>query len=98
PGPGRHAGEWLFVPEGRDHADDAGWLLTFMHDDAEDRSELVIVDASDVRRGPVARIATPQRVPYGFHAAWVPACARTRERQGSPKRGRALRSIVSDIC
>jgi carotenoid cleavage dioxygenase-like enzyme len=33
----------------------------------------VIVDATDVRGGPVARIATPQRVPYGFHAAWVPA-------------------------
>jgi carotenoid cleavage dioxygenase len=73
PGPGRHAGEWLFVPDGSDRADDAGWLLTFVHDDADDRSELVIVDATAVRRGPVARIPTPQRVPYGFHAAWVPA-------------------------
>ena len=61
------------LPGGRDDADDAGWLLTFLHDDAEDRSELVIVDATDGRSGPVARIATPQRVPYGFHAAWVPA-------------------------
>jgi carotenoid cleavage dioxygenase len=72
PGPAQHAGEWLFVPGDGDE-DDAGYLLTFVYDDRTERSELVIVDASDVRRGPVARIATPQRVPYGFHATWVPA-------------------------
>jgi carotenoid cleavage dioxygenase-like enzyme len=73
PGPHRHAGEWLFVPEGSARDEDAGYLLTYVHDDATDRSELVIVDASDVAAGPVARIRTPQRVPYGFHATWIPA-------------------------
>jgi carotenoid cleavage dioxygenase len=73
PGPSQHAGEWLFVPEGSSADEDAGYLLTYLHDDTTNRSELVIVDASDVRAGPVARIATPQRVPYGFHATWVPA-------------------------
>ncbi len=73
PGPSRHAGEWVFVPEGTSPDEDAGYLLTYVHDDATNTSELVIVDASDVRKGPVARIQTPQRVPYGFHGTWVPA-------------------------
>lgn len=73
PGPNVHSGEWLFVPEGSSTAQDAGWLLTFVYDAATDRSNLSIIDATDVARGPVATIAIPQRVPYGFHGTWVPA-------------------------
>ncbi len=72
PGPTSHSGEWLFVPAGRDPADDAGYLLSYVHDEAAGRTELVIIDASDVPSGPIAWIEIPQRVPYGFHAAWVP--------------------------
>jgi carotenoid cleavage dioxygenase len=32
----------------------------------------VVLDATDVGGGPVASVALPQRVPYGFHATWVP--------------------------
>jgi carotenoid cleavage dioxygenase len=75
PGPTRHSGEWLFVPDpgsGPDGADDEGWLLAYVHDEATGRSELAVVDATDVAAGPVATVALPQRVPYGFHAAWLP--------------------------
>ncbi|MCB1000802.1 MAG: carotenoid oxygenase family protein [Acidimicrobiales bacterium] len=72
PGPTSHTGEWLFVPAGSDPAEDAGWLFGFVHDDATDTTELAIVDATDVGAGPVARIELPQRVPYGFHATWIP--------------------------
>jgi carotenoid cleavage dioxygenase len=71
-GPSGHAGEWLFVPDGDTGDDDAGHLLTYLYDARHDSSELVIVDATDVSAGPVARVALPQRVPYGFHATWVP--------------------------
>ena len=37
-----------------------------------DRSDLVVLDATDVARGPVATVHLPARVPYGFHATWVP--------------------------
>jgi carotenoid cleavage dioxygenase len=70
---GEHAGEWLFVPTSGESAEDAGYLLTYTFDDTTETSQLVIVDATDVTAGPVARVALPQRVPYGFHAAWVPA-------------------------
>jgi carotenoid cleavage dioxygenase len=73
PGVNHHTGEWLFVPAGSGPADDAGYLLSFDYDAGRGRSQLLIVDASAVRRGPVARIALPQRVPYGFHATWVSA-------------------------
>jgi carotenoid cleavage dioxygenase len=73
PGPTRHATEPLFVPgDANDLADDAGWLLSFVHDDATDESVLAVLDATDVAAGPVAEIVIPQRVPYGFHGTWVP--------------------------
>ena len=31
-----------------------------------------IVNCREFDAGPVARIAIPQRVPYGFHAVWWP--------------------------
>ena len=73
PGPTRHATEPLFVPADDDTAEDAGWLLTFVHDDANGESVLAVLDATDVPAGPVAEVVMPQRVPYGFHATWVPA-------------------------
>ncbi|WP_116999103.1 carotenoid oxygenase family protein [Desertimonas flava] len=72
PGPTAHGGEWLFVPADDDTAEDAGHLLGFLHDDATGVTDFVIIDATDVTAGPIARIALPQRVPYGFHAAWIP--------------------------
>ncbi len=72
PGPGFHGGEWLFVPADDDTAEDAGYLLGYVHDDATDTTQLVVLDAAAVRAGPIARVGLPQRVPYGFHAAWVP--------------------------
>ncbi len=72
PGPTRHSGEWLFVADPGGDADDEGWLLAVIHDEATARSALAVLDATDVAAGPVATVATPQRVPYGFHAAWLP--------------------------
>jgi carotenoid cleavage dioxygenase len=70
PGAGRHAGEGLFVPE-EGGKEGEGWVLTFLYDARRRRSELVILDATEVSKGPVARVAMPQRVPYGFHGTWV---------------------------
>jgi len=69
PGAGRTAGEWLFVPGGDAEGD--GWVMTYVYDRATDRSDLVVLDALDVAKGPVARVRLPARVPLGFHATWV---------------------------
>jgi carotenoid cleavage dioxygenase len=71
PGPGRFSGEWLFVPGGPGEGE--GWVLAFVYDSASERSDLVVLDAQHVARGPVAEVHLPVRVPYGFHAAFVTA-------------------------
>ena len=70
PGPTRHAGEALFVPG--DAGEGEGWLLSLVYDHATGTSTLAILGALDVASGPVAEVRLPRRVPYGFHAVWVP--------------------------
>ena len=71
PGRTRHAGEAFFVPEGSGEAE--GWLLTFVYDHVSQRSVLAILEAENVAAGPIAEVALPQRVPYGFHGVWIPS-------------------------
>jgi len=70
-GRGRYGGEGVFVPRPSAITEDDGWLLTFVYDTAEGQSELVVVNAQDITADPVARLLIPQRVPYGFHGAWI---------------------------
>lgn len=70
-GAGRYGGEAVFVPRPGARAEDDGWLITFVYDEGSATSELVVVNAQDVTASPVARVIMPQRVPYGFHGAWV---------------------------
>jgi carotenoid cleavage dioxygenase len=67
-GAGRHPGEAVFAQAGA--GEDEGFLMTFVHDDNTGVSEFVVVDATAPAKGPVARVALPQRVPYGFHGGW----------------------------
>ncbi len=71
PGPRYASGEWLFVATGDEEGD--GVVMTYVHDKAENRTHLVLLRADDIAAGPLARIALPQRVPYGFHATWLPS-------------------------
>lgn len=70
-GPGREAGEPVFVPRTADAPEGDGWLLTLVHDEATDRGELVVLDADDIAGPPVAVVSLPVRVPHGLHSAWV---------------------------
>ena len=71
-GPGRLGGEGVFVPRPDASTEDDGWLVTYVHDRAEDASELVVLDAHAFDDEPVARVLIPRRVPYGFHGTWLP--------------------------
>lgn len=71
-GPGRAAGEPVFVARPGSVDEDDGWLVTFVHDGNDDSTEFVVIDAQDFARGYVAQVKLPQRVPFGFHGNWVP--------------------------
>ena len=58
--------------------EDDGWLVTFIYDRAKKASEFVVFDARTMSDEPVAVVALPQRVPYGFHGTWVPADERRK--------------------
>jgi carotenoid cleavage dioxygenase len=71
-GPGRVPGEGVFVPASPGAAEDEGWILTYVYDAGRDGSDLVVLDAASFAGPPVATIALPQRVPFGFHGSWMP--------------------------
>ena len=53
-------------------AEDDGYLVSYVYDEREGRSEVEVLDARDVTAGPICRVKLPVRVPIGFHATWVP--------------------------
>ena len=54
-------------------AEDDGYLLSFVTDMNENRSECLILDASALQAGPIARVILPTRITNGTHACWVEA-------------------------
>jgi carotenoid cleavage dioxygenase len=67
----RYGSEAGFAPRLNAAGEDDGYLVTFVSDLVEDRSECVIVDASDIESGPVCRIMLPHRISSGTHATWA---------------------------
>jgi carotenoid cleavage dioxygenase len=64
------AGEPVFAAAGDAEGD--GYVMTFVYDASRNKSDLVILDATDFEKEPVARIHLPTRVPAGFHGSWIP--------------------------
>jgi len=71
-GPESAPEEPLFVPRSDSAPEGDGWLLTMVGRRAENRTDLVILDARDIGAGPVATIRMPCRLHEGFHGTWVP--------------------------
>ena len=70
---GWFGGETAFCPRLGSTGEDDGYLCTFVTEEATGTSELYVIDARDVERAPVARLAIPHRVPTGYHTWWVTA-------------------------
>ena len=73
PGVGDYASEAVFVPRAAHAKEGEGWLLTVVYRGTEHRSDLVVLDALNVARGPVAVVHLSHRVPAGLHGNWHPA-------------------------
>lgn len=70
--PWGYAGEPVFVERPNAVAEDDGWLLSLFFNGKTERSELVILDARDLSKGPIARLALKHHVPYGLHGNFTP--------------------------
>jgi carotenoid cleavage dioxygenase len=64
-GPDQVCGEPVFAADPASSDEDGGWILNFVHDQASDRSDVVVLDAGTLDE--VARVHLPRRVPFGFH-------------------------------
>jgi all-trans-8'-apo-beta-carotenal 15,15'-oxygenase len=64
-------GEPIFVPRPGSEKEDDGWLLALVYDAAHHRSDVVILDASDLNKEPIARLHLKHHVPYGLHGSFT---------------------------
>lgn len=64
-------GEPVFVPRNSLDSEDDGWLLVLMYDAANHRSDVVILEARDITKGPVARLHLKCHIPYGLHGSFA---------------------------
>jgi len=65
--------EPVFAPKNTKSAEGEGYVMGIVNRRAENRSDLVILDAQRMSEGPVATIKIPVRLKYGIHGNWVPA-------------------------
>ncbi|KAF1866590.1 hypothetical protein Lal_00017973 [Lupinus albus] len=66
----KFGGEPMFLPrDPNSEREDDGYILTFVHDEKEWKSELQIVNAMSLKLE--ATIQLPSRVPYGFHGTFI---------------------------
>ena len=69
--PGDAVGEPIFVPRSATAAEDDGWLQTVVYLAAEHRSALVVLDARDPSRAPIAVARLDRHFFPGFHGSFA---------------------------
>jgi len=72
-GPVSSLQEPCFVPRSADAAEGDGWIVQVCNRLEEQRSDLLIFEALDIEKGPVATIHVPIRLRFGLHGNWADA-------------------------
>ncbi len=67
----RHFLEPVFVPKSESAGEDEGWVLAYVYDARDNRSDVIVLDAQNFDADPIATVKLPERVPYGFHGNWI---------------------------
>ncbi len=71
----RYGSEAPFAPRINARDEDDGYLISFINDLLEKRSECILVDAKNFSAGPVCRIILPHQICSGTHACWADGAA-----------------------
>ncbi|KAM7274482.1 hypothetical protein ACFE04_016348 [Oxalis oulophora] len=61
----------VFVPKEQCEEEDDGWIVSYVHNEHTNVSQVHIIDAKNFCDDPVAKITLPCRVPHGFHGAFM---------------------------
>ncbi|MEC4814768.1 MAG: carotenoid oxygenase family protein [Scytonema sp. PMC 1069.18] len=64
------ASEPVFVPRPGAEQEDDGWVLALVYDAEHHRSDVVILDAQNFERGPIAKLHLKHHIPYGLHGSF----------------------------
>ena len=54
-------------------AADGGWILGLVHPVTSDRTDLLVLDAGDLRRPALAQVRIPGEIPTGLRTTWIPS-------------------------
>ena len=69
---GVYASEAPFAPRTNAADEDDGYLVSFTIDENRGASECILLDAKDLAKGPICRLALPHKLCSGTHAVWAP--------------------------
>lgn len=67
----RYGSEAPFAPKVGAIDEDDGYIVSFITDMKENRSECIVIDAKQIAAGPVCRVILPHRISSGTHATWA---------------------------
>jgi carotenoid cleavage dioxygenase len=56
-----------------DVAEDDGFVICLTNRHAQNRADLLVLDANDMSGAPLATVPLPFNQPFAFHGSWVPA-------------------------
>ena len=68
---GVYASEAPVIPRKGAASEEDAYLVTFLIDENNGTSQCAILDASDIARGPICRMALPHKISSGVHSTWV---------------------------
>ena len=72
-GPVSSLQEPCFIPRSADAPEGDGWIVQVCNRLEEHRSDLLVFDALEIEKGPVATIKIPIRLRFGLHGNWANA-------------------------
>jgi carotenoid cleavage dioxygenase len=65
--------EPCFIPRSKDAPEGDGWIVQVCNRLDEHRSDLLLFDALDIEKGPIATVQVPIRLRFGLHGNFAPS-------------------------
>lgn len=72
-GPVSSLQEPCFIPRNKDAPEGDGWIVQICNRLEEHRSDLLLFDALDIEKGPIATIKVPIQLRFGLHGNFAPS-------------------------